>query len=131
MYNNLEDIINNKHNYLQFIILIMLFVSLTIIMLSTKTYSIYETSGVYIDRKVYVNIDPLKYSEIKKTKPLINDVDVKTTLISISELQLDNFMNYQVVTYKIKNEYKDNEIIKVKYLYNYESIIRKILKKIY
>ena len=120
------DLLNIKYKFRLFIIFIAIFlISLLIYILNLKMYDEIETYGYVLDKQIItrLNIDtPDMINNIRYV--VIGSKRYKTTLDKVGEFSIDkdNLVNYQDVNLK------ENQVFKMKVLYDEEKVWEKLKK---
>lgn len=126
------DLLNIKYKFRLFIIFIAIFlISLVIYILNLKMYDEIETYGYVLDKQIItrLNID---------TPDMINNISYvvigskryKTTIDKVGEFSIDkdNLVNYQDVYLQVESNLKENQVFKMKVLYDEEKVWEKLKK---
>ena len=126
------DLLNIKYKFRLFIIFIAIFlISLLIYILNFKMYDEIETYGYVLDKQIItrLNIDtPDMIINIRYI--VIGSKRYKTTLDKVGEFSIDkdNLVNYQDVYLQVESNLKENQVFKMKVLYNEEKVWEKLKK---
>lgn len=126
------DLLNIKYKFRLFIIFIAIFlISLLIYILNFKMYDEIETYGYVLDKQIItrLNIDtPDMINNIRYI--VISSKRYKTTLDKVGEFSIDkdNLVNYQDVYLQVESNLKENQVFKMKVLYNEEKVWEKLKK---
>lgn len=126
------DLLNIKYKFRLFIIFIAIFlISLLIYILNLKMYDEIETYGYVLDKQIItrLNIDtPGMINNIRYV--VIGSKRYKTTIDKVGEFSIDkdNLVNYQDVYLQVESNLKENQVFKMKVLYDEEKVWEKLKK---
>lgn len=126
------DLLNIKYKFRLFIIFIAIFlISLLIYILNLKMYDEIETYGYVLDKQIItrLNIDtPDMINNIRYV--VISSKRYKTTIDKVGEFSIDkdNLVNYQDVYLQVESNLKENQVFKMKVLYDEEKVWEKLKK---
>lgn len=126
------DLLNIKYKFRLFIIFIAIFlISLLIYILNLKMYDEIETYGYVLDKQIItrLNIDtPDMINNIRYV--VIGSKRYKSTIDKVGEFSIDkdNLVNYQDVYLQVESNLKENQVFKMKVLYNEEKVWEKLKK---
>ena len=112
-------------------ILVILVAILSIIILNLECYDTEKYQGIYSDGVINLNVTPDYLDTLINGEYLkINDKQYDYEILSISELQLNEFdyNNYQMVKIKVNKEFINNEVINIVVYKNKEKVINKLKK---
>lgn len=128
------DLINIKYNKNLFLITTsFIILSLIIYTLNLSMFDTYETFAYYSKNSLVLKInienpDTINYLEFIKIGKKLH----KATLMDASDVEFDkeNLVSYQTLYFKIDEVYEENQVFKIKILYNKEKVYKKIKKLI-
>lgn len=128
------DLINIKYNKNILLITIsFIILSLIIYTLNLSMFDTYETFAYYSKNSLVLKInienpDTINYLEFIKIGKNLH----KATLMDASDVEFDkeNLVSYQTLYFKIDGIYEENQVFKIKILYNKEKVYKKIKKLI-
>ena len=126
------DLINIKYHKNKFLILVSIIILLLIIYtLNLSMFDTYETFAYYSKNSLVVKIN----IEIPDTINTLEYIKIgkklhKATMTDALDVEFDqvNLISYQTTYFKIDGVYKENQVFKIKILYNKEKIYKKLKK---
>ena len=134
MYKKYQSLLNiNYHNYLVLLITVILLMIILVLSISLYSYDKCNYVGVFNENQIFVNVLYNNSDAILKgTYMVIDKKQYKYVIKNISDLMIDNQINYQVYTIDFKdNSLMNNEIINITFYYNRQKIIKKIINFIF
>lgn len=127
------DLLNIKYYYKKLYPLLIIFIiSILIYILNLKMYDSVDSLG-YIENGLMVArisnpdaINNLEYIVVEKNK-------YKVSVEKVNEFNIDkdNLIGYQDVVLKVNGNFKDNQVLTIKVLYNEEKVWKKIKNKVF
>lgn len=112
-------------------ITLFFFLIITMEILNIKYYDTYNCLGLSHDSLLYLNVpinspDTIINGEYLKIKDELYSYEI----LSISDLNFDsvNNINYQIYEIKIKETFKENELVNITFYANQEKLWKKIKK---
>lgn len=113
--------------FLLYIIIVSIIISIF-----TYDYTRFTTYGIITENYLVIDISTNNSDKITNSNFLkIDNVKYNYEIIDISEIKNDGVTMYQSFALKIKQTYKPNEILKVTFYYDNESILKKIIKIVF
>ena len=122
-----------KNFFILNIIYLILFVSAIIFLSFLKTYDKKVLKGVVINNQIVIPINVLDEKIITSSKYIkIDNRKYNLDIIEISEVYSDGNINMQDVKIKFNNKkYFDNQIVEVTIYYEYDYLIKKIVRGVF
>ena len=122
-----------KNFFILNIIYLILFVSAIIFLSFLKTYDKKVLKGVVINNQIVIPINVLDEKIITGSKYIkIDNRKYNLDIIEISEVYSDGNINMQDVKIKFNNKkYFDNQIVEVTIYYEYDYLIKKIVRGVF
>ena len=113
--------INNSHNIIK--IICTAFMIIVLLMLLIDVYDKYDVLGIYDGKDVVLKINMDNSDGIKNSKYLkINNKKVNYQIENISNLKVENYINYYEVKIKTDLKFETNEVVKMTFYNNKEKI---------
>lgn len=121
-----------KKNIIIFLITFLL-ILLIILSCLIDSFDTYTTYGVYKEGHLFINVPLDNSDEVTKGSIIkINDTQYKYRIVEISDLMVQNNINYQTyMLYVNKLKLDDNKVENVTFYTTKEKIIKKVIKLIF
>lgn len=129
-----DDLLHIKVRY-GFLLLCMvaLFIGIGIYVLNLKVRDVLPLKGIYNDGLIYVEV-PIDYSDTIKNGEYVKidneEYIYEIKAIGAMEVDASTFLNYQVFSISLDEEFLNNEVIDITFCFNEEKIFEKLKKKI-
>lgn len=129
-----DDLLHIKVRYgFLLFCMVILFIGICIYILNLKVRDVLPLKGIYNDGLIYVEV-PIDYSDTIKNGKFIK-IDKKEyayeiKAIGVIEVDASTFLNYQVFSILLDEEFLNNEVIDITFCFNEEKIYEKLMKKI-
>jgi hypothetical protein len=132
---NYLDLINIKYSCKKgLFVLTTVFIIVLVYILNLNMYESFNTYGYVQDELLNIKISiqaPDMLTNLKYIKIGSNNYKVEIKEISDMLLDEENFINYQIVKFKIDEKLNDNQVFKIGIFYNEEKVYKKILKMLF
>ncbi|MBE6155152.1 MAG: hypothetical protein E7164_00135 [Firmicutes bacterium] len=130
--NNYDFLLKIKtSNSILYIVILIILLLVFVLMFVIYTYSSYHTMGIYNDGLI-VSV-PLKNSDvvIKGNYLMIENRNYEYEVLEISDIQAENYINYQDLRININEKFKENQVVEITFYYNKQRLIKKIVQFIF
>lgn len=129
-YNNLLRITPKRNVILK--IIIYSFSLILLLLISIKTYDSYKCFGINNNKVITLNV-PINNSDIITNGAYlkVNNEKHKYEVTSISNLKVEDYINYKEIKIKVDNDLEDNEVVEITFYSNKEMLMKKIIKLIF
>lgn len=131
--NNYYELLNIKYknHIIIYLILIIIFI-LLIVSLNIDSYDEYKTYGVYKNKTLIVSIPVINSDNLLTGKYLqINNKKYNYEINKISDLYVENYINYEDFEINIEKSFLENEVVEITFYSNKEKMIKKIKRVIF
>jgi hypothetical protein len=96
------------------------------------TYNVYNTKALFINNSIILNVELGNSDIINNSSYLkIDNKKYNYTIKSISDIKVDNFINYQEFQIEVNNCFIENQVLDITFYYKKEKIIKKIIDIIF
>ena len=130
---NYQMLLNIK--YRQFIlisIVVILLVICFILGFSLESYDKYMTYAVYNENNLQISVPINKTNNVINSEYILIDKQKYSFSINyISNIEVENMVNYQNIYLNNGEKYLDNQVLKITFYYNKQRIIKKIINVIF
>lgn len=129
-YNYLLSLQNKKHSL---IIICAIFINIIFVLLITiGVYDSYDTLGVYDGNHLLLKIQQDNSDNIINGDFIkINNKELNYQVKGISELKVENYINYYEILIDVNENFEKNEVIKITFYNNKEKLMKKIIDFIF
>ena len=121
--------------YRQFIlisIVVILLVICFILGFSLESYDKYMTYAVYNENNLQISVPINKTNNVINSDYILIDKQKYSFSINyISNIEVENMVNYQNIYLNNGEKYLDNQVLKITFYYNKQRIIKKIINVIF
>ena len=130
---NYRTLLNIK--YQQFILIstvVIILIVCLILALCLESYDRYTTYAVYKDNNLQVNVPINEIDNVLKSEYIMSDKQAYSFSINyISDLEIENMVNYQYIYLNNGVKYLDNQVIEITFYYDKQRLIKKIINIIF
>ena len=96
------------------------------------TYNVYNTKALFINNSIILNVELGNSDIINNSSYLkIDNKKYNYKIKSISDIKVDNFINYQEIQIDVSNSFIENQVLDITFYYKEEKIIKKIIDIIF
>lgn len=130
---NCNELLNIKYKlHSAFFIMILLGIILTVYLFNCEIYEVYNIYGYIKNHNLVLNI-PIEYSDTITNGEylIINEKKYNYNVSDISEILLNNNINYQEITLKLDNNFLENQVLKINIYYAKEKVLKKVKKTVF
>lgn len=129
-----DDLLHIKVRYgFLLFCMVILFIGVGIYVLNLKVRDVLPLKGIYNDGLIYVEV-PIDYSDTIKNGEYVKidneEYTYEIKAIGAMEVDASTFLNYQVFSICLDEEFLNNEVIDITFCFNEEKIFEKLKKKI-